>query len=201
MTEISKVRNKWKFLGLAWFGVFIFGWMPVVLPSFSILILKGLIAFSIFISILIIFFWPRLEWYIILLLGEIVSIEFLILSIRSMLLLSPVWAYPLIGIVMLSYICIFFLPKYAPRLSYLIVNGNPESKLEKRIYWLVMGVLGIAGSCGASIGIFGGRIYGWKLLGVIGPIFGLVGVFFGLLGFHNLWQKRPWASNEKGGKA
>lgn len=201
MNEISKVRSKWKIICLVWFLVFIIGWMPIVLPSFSIVILKGLIVFSIFISILIIFFWPRLEWYILLPVSQIITIEFLILSIRSMLFLPSFWAYVFIGITFISYVCIFFLPKFAPRISYLIVHGNPESKIEKKIYWLMIGILGIAGSCGAGIGMFGGRIYGMKILGVISPIFVFTGVSLGYLTFYNMWQKRPWVSNEESGKS
>lgn len=199
MTEISKIRNKWKFLGLAWFLVFILGWLSIILPSYSVFVLIGLVTFSIFISLLIIFFWPKLEWYILLLLGQIVPIEFLVLSIRSMLFLPIVLAYLLTGIIVLGYVCMFFLPKYAPHISYLIVNGNPESKQEKKLYRFVISVLGFVGSFGASVGIFGGRAYGMKVFGAIGPVFGLIGIYFGLLIFHNLWQKRPWILNEKEG--
>lgn len=201
MSEISKVRNKWKFIGLAWFLVFILGWLAVLLPDFSVLVLKGLMVFSLLISLLTIFFWPKLEWHIILLLGQIIPLEFLILSIRSTLLLPPFWAYIFIAIIFAGYIGVFFLPTIAPRTSYLMVYGNPESKTEKKIFRLIIMGAGIASACGASAGIFGGRVYGMKTFGVIGPVIGLVAIFFAHLTFYNLWQRRPWITPENRDKS
>jgi hypothetical protein len=195
MSAISKVRNKWKIMSIFWFVLLTLGFFAVMIPEYSVLVFFGLSAYGLIVSILLAVYWNKAEWYIMVLVLQIAPLALIVFGIRSTLFLPSPFSTIIVMLNIFGYIGVFFLPKYVPRVSYLAVHGKPESVLETRIYTSLMVSLGVAGTCGASIGIFGGRIFGWKILGVVGPIAGFVGIFFAHLVFYNLWEKRPWKIN------
>jgi hypothetical protein len=197
MAEVARVRSKWKVIGFVWFLIISIGWMPVVYPTYSTVILKGIIFAGITISTVAIFFWPKKEWAVRLIMGQLIAVELLVFSVRSAFLLPKGLAYLFLGFTILGYVCIFLLPTYLPKLASTIAAGSPETRLGKKMIRAAIGSLGAAGACGASIGIFGGRLYGFDILGILSPLSAAIGIALGFLSFHHLWQQRPWLSKQR----
>ncbi len=171
MIPASKQGHKWKILILSWISLLLFAWLAVFLPFYSKYILFGFIGYGLWITFLIIFFWKRYRIMVSRFCLQIASLIMLIMSIRWVLLMSSNLRYIIIVILLASYASVFLLPD----LSHTKVHRIIIKWFNKHSTKILVAV-SIFASAGASIGIFGGRLYGLKVLIIPGTVMGILSI-------------------------
>lgn len=172
MIPAIKQKNKWKTLLYFWVLILLTGWLPVFIPPpYSGQVLLGIIIYGLWVTFLIIFLWEQKILLILRFIQQIVPLLLLIMSIRSVLLMSSNVKYALIALLITSYLLVLV----PPDLSYPKVRKAVNKWTNKYANKILM-VISIFGIAGASIGIFGGRIYGWKVLIIPGIVLGVLSI-------------------------
>lgn len=93
------------------------------------------------------------------------------MSMRSISLMSSNVKYALVGLIVISYLLVIMMPNF-PRVKVQeVIDGWVDENASK-----ILALVSILGIAGASIGMFGGRLYGWKVLIVPGIVLGFLSV-------------------------
>lgn len=172
MIPAIRQGNKWKALFFSWVLFFLMGWLPFLFTPYPKLVLVGLIGYWLWITFLIIFFWKKHRIWIFHFCVQTPSLILFITSIGWILLMSSPIMYVLIALLVVGYIFVLAVPTI------------PQTKItEAIINWFnkqatkILVIISIFAGAGGSIGMFGGRIYGEKILIIPGIALGVLSIF------------------------
>lgn len=191
----------WKVIGLL---VFLFGVLTGLLtlvPYYSSVALAIGIGLSVAGTIPVVWLriWRTPNWWMEVAYAVVWPLFFLGLGARLLAAIIPViwvWLIPLLA----AYLLAWALPALNPALSALLWREQtaPQTRLGRGCLILMLPLAPVAGTIGASVGMFGSRFFEdrapiYLIMGMLGSIVA-IGMAFAFA--YQYWPKRPWRKDE-----
>lgn len=187
----------WKIGGGSIIGFGAFGVLIGILPTYSVHAFIVGMGLTLTITVMVFWSWKTYHWIPQVLIPTLYSFQFLCIAVRNWLAIydgNGLWLLP----VLVGFILAWILPLVSPDLSEFLwrEQNAPQTKVGRVVMGVLLAIAPVAGTLGASFGMFSSRFGELELAYlVIGSLSSVTAIGLAAGFSYQLWRNPPWANH------